>query len=106
MTNAAVGARLRTPTKWVAAFNSLRGAFGPGVLVAVGYMDPGNWATDLGAGSAYGYSLLSIVLISSLMAMALQSLAARLGIATGLNLAQACRTHYPRPVALALWVTS
>jgi manganese transport protein len=69
-------------------------------------MDPGNWATDLGAGSAYGYSLLSIVLISSLIAMALQSLAARLGVATGLNLAQACRARYPRPVALALWITS
>ncbi len=76
---------------------------GPGYLVAVGYMDPGNWATDLAGGSAFGYTLLSVILISNLMAVLLQSLAARLGIATGRDLAQACRTHYSRPVNLALW---
>ena len=77
---------------------------GPGYLVAVGYMDPGNWATDLAGGSAFGYTLLSVILISNLMAILLQSLAARLGIATGRDLAQACRAHYSRPVNLALWV--
>jgi manganese transport protein len=77
---------------------------GPGYLVAVGYMDPGNWATDLGAGSKFGYTLLSIVLLSSLMAMFLQALAAKLGIATGRDLAQACRDHYSRGTAIALWI--
>ena len=76
---------------------------GPGYLVAVGYMDPGNWATDLAGGSAFGYTLLSVVLLSNLMAILLQSLAARLGIATGRDLAQACRAHYPPPVNFALW---
>jgi manganese transport protein len=77
---------------------------GPGYLVAVGYMDPGNWATDLAGGSAYGYTLLSVVAISSLMAILLQILAARLGIATGRDLAQACRHQYPKPISIALWV--
>ena len=77
---------------------------GPGYLVAVGYMDPGNWATDLAGGSAFGYSLLSVILVSNLMAILLQSLSARLGIVTGRDLAQACRDHYSRPVALTLWV--
>ena len=77
---------------------------GPGYLIAVGYMDPGNWATDLAGGSAYGYTLLSVVLLSNLMAMVLQALSARLGIASGLDLAQACRDHYPRPVSIALWL--
>lgn len=76
---------------------------GPGYLVAVGYMDPGNWATDLAAGSAFGYQLLSVVLLASLMAILLQSLCAKLGIATGRDLAQACRDHYTKPVALTLW---
>ena len=79
---------------------------GPGYLVAVGYMDPGNWATDIGGGSAFGYMLLSVVLAASLMAMLLQALSARLGIAAGLDLAQACRAHYSRPVTIALWVLS
>jgi manganese transport protein len=80
------------------------GAFvGPGYLVAVGYMDPGNWATDLAGGSAFGYALLSVILLSNLMAMLLQALSARLGIAAGMDLAQACRAQYSRPVALALW---
>jgi manganese transport protein len=77
---------------------------GPGYLVAVGYMDPGNWATDLGGGSRYGYTLLSAVLISSLMAIFLQALSAKLGIATGRDLAQACREHYSRRTTLVLWV--
>jgi manganese transport protein len=77
---------------------------GPGYLVAVGYMDPGNWATDLGGGSRFGYTLLSAVLISSLMAIFLQALSAKLGIATGRDLAQLCREHYSRRTAIALWV--
>jgi len=81
------------------------GAFaGPGYLVAVGYMDPGNWATDLAGGSAFGYTLLSVILLSNIMAMVLQALAARLGIVTGLDLAQACRAQYNAPVRLALWL--
>ena len=76
---------------------------GPGYLVAVGYMDPGNWATDLEGGSKFGYSLLSVIFISNLMAILLQSLCAKLGIVTGRDLAQACRDHYTKPVALALW---
>src|SRR5438477_572393 len=77
---------------------------GPGYLVAVGYMDPGNWATDLAGGSAFGYALLSVILISNLMAILLQGLAAKLGIVTGRDLAQACRDHYSRPTNLALWL--
>jgi manganese transport protein len=77
---------------------------GPGYLVAVGYMDPGNWATDLGGGSRFGYSLLSVVLLSNLIAMFLQALSAKLGIATGRDLAQACKEHYSRRVSIALWV--
>jgi manganese transport protein len=77
---------------------------GPGYLVAVGYMDPGNWATDLAGGSQFGYTLLSVILISNLMAILLQTLSARLGIATGRDLAQACRDQYSRPVAMAHWV--
>jgi manganese transport protein len=76
---------------------------GPGYLVAVGYMDPGNWATDLAGGSAFGYTLLSVILLSNVMAILLQALSAKLGIVTGRDLAQACRDHYPRPVAIALW---
>jgi manganese transport protein len=77
---------------------------GPGYLVAVGYMDPGNWATDLAGGARYGYTLLSVVMASNLVAILLQSLAARLGIASGMDLAQACRAHYSRPANLMLWV--
>ena len=77
---------------------------GPGYLVAVGYMDPGNWATDLAGGSAFGYALLSVILLSNLMAVLLQGLASKLGIVTGRDLAQACRDHYSRPVVWGLWV--
>jgi manganese transport protein len=76
---------------------------GPGYLVAVGYMDPGNWATDIAGGSAYGYTLLSVILLANLMAIVLQALSARLGIASGLDLAQACRRFYPRAISLPLW---
>src|SRR5436309_2876497 len=77
---------------------------GPGYLVAVGYMDPGNWATDLAGGARYGYTLLSVIMLSNLMAILLQALAARLGIASGRDLAQACRDSYSRPTTLLLWV--
>ena len=77
---------------------------GPGYLVAVGYMDPGNWATDIGGGAKFGYTLLSVILLSNLMAMLLQALSAKLGIVTGRDLAQACRESYSRPVAIGLWV--
>jgi manganese transport protein len=77
---------------------------GPGYLVAVGYMDPGNWATDLAGGSRYGYTLLSVIMLSNLMAILLQALAARLGIASGRDLAQACRDHYSWPTTIMLWL--
>ncbi|HEV2839833.1 MAG TPA: Nramp family divalent metal transporter [Chthoniobacterales bacterium] len=77
---------------------------GPGFLVAVGYMDPGNWATDLAGGSKYNYALLSVIMISNFMAILLQSLSLKLGIATGRDLAQACRDHYSKPVSFCLWV--
>jgi len=77
---------------------------GPGYLVAVGYMDPGNWATDLAGGARFGYTLLSVILLSNLMAILLQAMAARLGIATGRDLAQACRDSYSRPVVITLWL--
>ena len=87
-----------------ARFWAKLGAFsGPGYLVAVGYMDPGNWATDLAGGSQFGYTLLSVILLSNLMAILLQALAARLGVVTGRDLAQACRDHYSRPVGFLLW---
>ena len=77
---------------------------GPGYLVAVGYMDPGNWATDLAGGARYGYTLLSVILLSNLMAILLQALSVRLGIGSGRDLAQACRDSYSRPVTIALWI--
>jgi manganese transport protein len=77
---------------------------GPGYLVAVGYMDPGNWATDLAGGSAFGYTLLTVILLSNLMAILLQSLCARLGIASQRDLAQACHDHFSAPVSFALWI--
>jgi len=77
---------------------------GPGGMVAVGYMDPGNWATDIAGGSQFGYTLLSVILLSNLMAILLQALSLRLGIATGRDLAQACRDHYSRPVSFVLWL--
>jgi manganese transport protein len=76
---------------------------GPGYLVAVGYMDPGNWATDLAGGAKFGYTLLSVIMLSNLMAILLQALSARLGIVSGRDLAQACRDHYSWPTTLVLW---
>ncbi|SDF75767.1 manganese transport protein [Fontibacillus panacisegetis] len=77
---------------------------GPGYMVAVGYMDPGNWATDIEGGSRFGYTLLSVILISNLMAILLQSLSSKLGIVTGKDLAQACRDNYSKPVSIMLWI--
>ena len=77
---------------------------GPGFMVAVGYMDPGNWATDLAGGAQFGYTLLSVILLSNLMAILLQHLCVKLGIATGRDLAQACRDHYPKPVVWFQWI--
>src|SRR5919201_4096829 len=77
---------------------------GPGYLVAVGYMDPGNWATSLAGGSKFGYTLLIVALVSNIMAIVLQSLCARLAIASGRDLAQACRDPYGKPVAVPLWL--
>src|SRR5262245_25087470 len=84
---------------------------GPGFLVAVGYMDPGNWATDLAGGAKFGYTLLIVIMISNLMAILLQDLrpcreshlCIKLGIVTGRDLAQACRDHYSTPVVWSLW---
>ena len=86
--------RFRIGGHW---FRRLLAFAGPGYMVSVGYMDPGNWATDLAGGSQFGYTLLSVVLLSNLMAIVLQALAARLGIVTGRDLAQACRDSYSRP---------
>jgi manganese transport protein len=85
-------------------FRKMLAFAGPGYLVAVGYMDPGNWATDLAGGSRFGYTLLSVILLSNLMAVLLQGLASKLGIVTGRDLAQACRDHYSKPVVLTLWL--
>jgi len=77
---------------------------GPAYLVSVGYMDPGNWATDLEGGARFGYQLLWVIVMSNMMAILLQTLSARLGIVTGRDLAQACREEYPKPIGLILWV--
>jgi manganese transport protein len=87
-----------TPWRKAAAF------VGPGYLVAVGYMDPGNWATSLAGGSKFGYTLLVVALVSNIIAIVLQSLCARLAIASGRDLAQACRDAFPKPVSLVLWL--
>ncbi|HEX8343042.1 MAG TPA: Nramp family divalent metal transporter [Tepidisphaeraceae bacterium] len=76
---------------------------GPGLMVSVGYMDPGNWATDLAGGAQFGYALLSVILISNLMAILLQHLAVKLGVVAGRDLAQACRDHYSKPAGYAQW---
>ncbi|WP_114206347.1 Nramp family divalent metal transporter [Acidisarcina polymorpha] len=90
----------QSPQLWRRAL----GFLGPGFLISVGYMDPGNWATDLQAGSRYGYTLLYVIMASNLLAILLQSLALKLGIATGRDLAQACRQSYSKPVSIALWL--
>ena len=95
---------LLIPHKSKGFWRTLLAYLGPGLMVAVGYMDPGNWATDLAGGAKFGYLLISVILISNFMAIILQHLALKLGIVTGRDLAQACRDHYARPVALALWI--
>ena len=77
---------------------------GPAYLVSVGYMDPGNWATDLAGGARFGYRLIWVLLVSNLMAVLLQTLAARLGVVTGKDLAQECRDYYPRVLVVPLWL--
>ncbi|MDB5834790.1 MAG: divalent metal cation transporter [Caballeronia sp.] len=98
-----VHASIRVPQggRWI---GRLLAFMGPGYMVSVGYMDPGNWATDLAGGAQFGYTLLSVIMLSNLMAILLQALSARLGIVTGRDLAQACRDHYSRPVNIALWL--
>src|SRR6201989_923811 len=91
------------PVSGAAWWRKMRAFAGPGYLVAVGYMDPGNWATDLAGGSQFGYTLLSVILLSNVMAILLQALAARLGIVTDRDLAQACRASFSRPVHFLLW---
>ena len=90
--------------KNVGTFRRFFAFIGPAYLVSVGYMDPGNWATDLEGGARFGYSLIWVLLMSNLMAILLQTLSARLGIVTGRDLAQACRENYPRPVSIILWI--
>jgi manganese transport protein len=92
------------PVKHASTFRKLLAFAGPGYLVAVGYMDPGNWATDLAGGSAFGYTLLCVILLSNLMAILLQGLSAKLGIVTGRDLAQACRDHFGPTTNFALWI--
>lgn len=93
--------KIKTGACW---FKKLLAFSGPGYLVAVGYMDPGNWATDLAGGSMYGYKLLSVIFISSMIAILLQHLAAKLGIVTQKDLAQACRDYYPKKFRWILWI--
>lgn len=94
---------MKVPLKGT-TFRKFLAFVGPGYLVAVGYMDPGNWATDIAGGSRFGYSLLAVILVSNLMAVLLQSLASKLGIVTGHDLAQACRIQYSKPATIALWI--
>lgn len=88
----------------VGSLKRLLAFVGPAYLVSVGYMDPGNWATDIEGGARFGYQLIWVLLMSNIMAIVLQNLAARMGIVTGRDLAQACRENYPRPVVTALWI--
>jgi len=90
--------------KDVGTLKRLLAFVGPAYLVSVGYMDPGNWATDLEGGARFGYQLIWVLLMSNIMAVVLQTLAARMGIVTGRDLAQACRENYPRPVVVILWI--
>lgn len=99
-----VFATVRVPGPGASALKRFLAFVGPGYLISVGYMDPGNWATDLQGGAQFGYALLSVILLSNLMAILLQALSARLGIATGLDLAQACRERFPRGINLLLWI--
>jgi manganese transport protein len=103
--SAAVAPSLRSASRW-AAFRRFLGFVGPGFLVSVGYMDPGNWATDLAGGSQFGYALLWVILLSNLMAILFQHLCVRLNVATGLDLAQACRARYSPAVSKFLWFSA
>src|SRR5881227_2338728 len=91
-------------TSQVSVWKRMLAFAGPAYLVSVGYMDPGNWATDIEGGARFGYRLLWVLVMSNLMAILLQTLSARLGIVSGRDLAQACRETYPKPVTAALWV--
>ena len=91
-------------TAWPTAFRRMFAFAGPAYLVSVGYMDPGNWATDLEGGARFGYQLLWVLVLSNAMAILLQTLSARLGIVAGRDLAQACREAYPRTVSNSLWI--
>src|SRR5690348_1038953 len=92
------------PTAHASLWRRMFAFAGPAYLVSVGYMDPGNWATDLEAGARFGYELLWVLVASNLMAILLQTLSARLGIVTQRDLAQACRETYPRAISYALWI--
>src|ERR1700731_1641184 len=91
-------------TAWPTAFRRMFAFAGPAYLVSVGYMDPGNWASDLEGGARFGYHLLWVLVLSNAMAILLQTLSARLGIVSGRDLAQACREAYPRSISTVLWV--
>ncbi len=99
-----VFASVRLPSGNAPWFRRFLAFVGPGYMVSVGYMDPGNWATDLQGGAQFGYTLLAVIMLSNLMAILLQALSARLGIATGRDLAQACRDHFPPIVNITLWL--
>lgn len=99
-----INGTVRTPAPGTGFWRSLASFSGPGALVAVGYMDPGNWVTSIGGGSQFGYRLLSVILVSSLVAMLFQHMSAKLGIVTGMDLAQATRAHTSRRMGFALWV--
>jgi len=100
-----VNASVPVPAPRAAAwFRHFFAFLGPGYMVSVGYMDPGNWATDIAGGASFGYTLLFVIMVSNLMAILLQALAARLGIVIGRDLAQACRAYYPKPINFVLWI--
>src|SRR3954466_2583224 len=92
--------------KWLPAFRrgQVWAYFGPAFIASVAYIDPGNFATNIQGGAQFGYTLLWVIVASNLMAMLLQALSAKLGIATGTNLAEHCRNQFPRPIVLAMWV--
>lgn len=97
-------ASVHVPAADASWFRRFLAFVGPGYMVSVGYMDPGNWATDLQGGAQFGYTLLAVIMLSNLMAILLQALSARLGIATGRDLAQACRDHFPPAINIMLWL--
>lgn len=97
-------ASIRVPSNHASWFRRFLAFVGPGYMISVGYMDPGNWATDLQGGAQFGYTLLTVIMLSNLMAILLQALSARLGIATGRDLAQACRAYFPPALNIVLWL--